>query len=867
MLMGVICQIGVMNRSPRSVTDRFSNLHERLVLRHPVIVLALCAFLVALFGWHAKDFGLDATADSLILEHDADLRYYRMVRARYGSDDYLVVAFSPKQPLFSEPVLGQLRTLRDELRDLDGIESVVSILDVPLIRSPPVEIRRISDGIRRLQDPDTDRSMARKELLGSALYRDLIISADARTTALRVNLRQDQQYLELRERRDELRQMAFQGELTREEQERLESTTVEFNQASQRLLGAEQATIAAVRRVLEGYKDIAALHIGGVPMIVADSIDFIRHDLVIFGVAVIAFLIVILLVAFRQPRWAVLTLANCLATSTVMFGILGMTNWHVTVVSSNFVSLLLILCLALTLHIIVRYREVHLQTPNADRLHLVREAIRRIIVPCLYTALTTMVAFGSLLVSGIRPVIDFGWMMVIGIAIGFVFSFTLFPAGLMLFKTGEPRVLRDVTAAITGSFARVIDGRIWQTIVISALLVAIGVAGITRLTVENRFIDYYKKSTDIYQGMELIDRALGGTTPLDVVIDAPEDMAQEIETAGDADDLYSELEGEEFAGLFDEDTDAEGGITSSSYWFNHPRLEQVALIHDYLDSLDETGKVISIATTARLLSEVDEGILSDNILLSIVYKRLPEDVRNALIEPYLSDDGDQIRFSVRVFESDKSLRRNELISRIRTELAEKFAFGDDQVHLSGMLVLYNNMLQSLFRSQVLTLGAVFLVIFAMFVVLFRSLRLAATAILPNLACAVVVLGLIGWLGIPLDLMTITIAAITVGIAVDDTIHYVHRFITEFPRDQDYWAAIHRCHRTIGRAMYYTSVTIMLGFSILALSQFTPTIYFGLLTGTAMLVALLANMTLLPVLLVTFNACAIDPDKAARAEDT
>ena len=850
-----------MQSSRRSVTDRFSTLHERFVLRHPLIVLVVCAVVVLVFGWNAQKFSLDATADSLTLERDADLRYYRMVRARYGSDDFLVVTFSPDEPLFAEATLEKLKQLRDQLRELDGVESVVSILDVPLIKSPPLDIREIDNGIRRLESDDTDRSMAREELLNSVLYRELIISVDGRTTALRVNLRQDARYLELRALRDELRQKGFRNELTPADEARLAIASKEFDTVTQELLGKEQETIAAVREVLRAYRDIARLHIGGVPMIVADSIEFIRHDLVVFGMAVIAFLIVILVVAFRQPRWAILTLANCLATCVVMLGLLGLTNWSVTVVSSNFVSLLLILCLALTLHIIVRYREAHLRSPDAGQLELVRESIRRIIAPCLYTALTTMVAFGSLIVSGIRPVIDFGWMMVIGIAIGFVFSFTLFPAGLMLFKPGRPRVLRDITAAITAAFARMIDGRSKRTIQVSAALAVAGLMGISQLTIENRFIDYYKKSTDIYQGMELVDRALGGTTPLDVVIDAPQPNDDEPVDDTVFDDDADGFDDAAFEGLFDDDMAGDGGITSTSYWFNNPRLNEVAAIHDYLDSLDETGKVISVATTARLLQELDEDVLSDNVLLSIVYKRLPEEVREALIRPYLSPDGNQVRFSVRVFESDKSLRRNQLIERIGRELIEKFDLHDDQVHLSGMLVLYNNMLQSLFRSQILTLAVVFLVIFIMFLVLFRRVRLAVTAIIPNVLSAIVVLGLIGWLGIPLDLMTITIAAITVGIAVDDTIHYMHRFTTEFPRDGDYWAAIHRCHRTIGRAMYYTSVTIMLGFSILALSQFTPTIYFGLLTGIAMLVALVANMTLLPVLLVVFRACEVHRSEA------
>ncbi|MBT8102785.1 MAG: MMPL family transporter, partial [Gammaproteobacteria bacterium] len=698
-----------MPRSPPNVTEWISTLHERLVLRHPIATLAICTLVVSFFAWHARDFSLDATADSLTLEYDEDLNYYRMVRARYGSDDYLIVTFSPKDELFSEPVLQRLLMLRSDLVALGGVESVVSILDVPLIKSPPVDLKQIEKGLRRLENEDTDRALARQELINSALYRNLIISSDARTTALKVNLKQDEQYIAQRDLRNRLREKAYFTTLTGDENDALAEASERFEQLSRTLLDNEQQTLSAIREILRNYNDVASLHLGGVPMIVADSIDFIRHDLLVFGFAVIAFLIIILIIAFRQARWAIWSLLNCLATCIVMLGLLGMTNWHVTVVSSNFVSLLLILCLALTLHIIVRYRETHLQNPHADQRTLLRASIKRIVVPCLYTALTTMVAFGSLVVSGIRPVIDFGWMMVIGICIGFIFSFTLFPAGLMLLQPGKPRMLRDVTAIITTSFARLVDGRAWQTIGVTVVLVIVGVAGIAQLTIENRFIDYYKKSTEIYQGMELIDRALGGTTPLDVVIDAPteEPLADE----------FDEDFGDEFEGIFDEDVGDEGGITSTSYWFNYPRIQGVMDIHDYLDALPETGKVISIATATRLLGELDPKVLTDNVLLSVVYKRMPDDVKKALIRPYLSEDGDQLRFSVRVFESDKSLRRNALISQIRDDLAENFGLEAGQVHLNGMLVLYNNMLQSLFRSQVLTLGAVFVAIFAMFLVL------------------------------------------------------------------------------------------------------------------------------------------------------
>ena len=846
-----------MTTSTPSATDRFTALHERFVLRNPIAVLLVSAVLVGLSAWQAKDFTLDASADALTLERDESLSYYRMTRARYGSDDYLIVTFNPQGDLFDDVSLQHLSNLRADLEGLDGVDSVISILDVPLIKSPPVDLKNIEQGLRRLEQRETDRSLARHELVNSILYRDLIISGDARTTALRLNLKQDKKYIELRKSRDQLRRQEYNASLSSEEMQVLDFVTSEFDVLNRQVLAREQETISRVREIMQTYKNVATLHLGGVPMIVADSIDFIRHDLIAFGLAVIAFLIVILLVAFRQPRWAILSLLNCASVCIVMLGILGVSNWYVTVVSSNFVSLLLILCLALTIHIIVRYREMQARNPEAEQLILVRETVRHIVVPCLYTALTTMVAFGSLVVSGIRPVIDFGWMMMLGIAIGFVFSFVLFPAGLMLFQPGKSRDLHDVTASITSFFSHMIDGRVWQALLITGVLVAVGVAGITQLTVENRFIDYYKKSTEIYQGMELIDRALGGTTPLDVIIDAP--VIDEPEVVANSSALTENEVDDEFAELFMDESDEEAGITATSYWFNYPRLAEVGKIHDYLDSLPETGKVISVATTGRLLGQLDESVLRDNVLLSVVYKRMPEDVKAALITPYMSDDGDQIRFSVRIFESDKTLRRNELIQKIRTDLRERFGLADEQIHLSGMLVLYNNMLQSLFQSQMLTLGAVFVVILGMFIALFRSLRLAVTAIIPNLVSAVLVLGFMGWMSIPLDLMTITIAAITVGIAVDDTIHYTHRFTREFCVDRDYWATVHRCHKTVGRAMYYTSITIMLGFSILALSQFIPTIYFGLLTGFAMLVALLANMTLLPVLLVTFRVCDCSDD--------
>jgi predicted RND superfamily exporter protein len=819
---------------------RLSATYKKLVLDRPWVTLAVIALVVAIFAAFTPRFRLDASADSLVLENDQDLRYYRGIRARYGSDDYLIVTYTPDGDLFADETLEDLRQLRDGLAALDGVEDVTSILDVPLIRSPPRPLTELDAEPITLESAHVDKALAREELLTSPLYRDRLIGAEGRTTAIRVDMREDEVHARLLDERERLREKMLASELTAVEQARLETVTEEYKEYSFRLQERQQQDIAAVRVVLDKHVDKAELHLGGVPMIVADSIMFIRRDLIVFGLAVTVFLIIILAVAFRKPRWVLLPMLTCIATGVTVIGILGALDWRVTVVSSNFVSLLLILTLSLTLHLIVRYRELHSLNADAGREELVADTVQSKFVPSLYTALTTMIAFGSLVVSDIRPVIDFGWMMVLGLCIAFLMAFTLFPAGMLLLPPGEPISRRDLTARITSVCAETVQHRPTAILLTFGILTVVGAIGMTRLTVENRFIDYYRESTEIYRGMERIDRELGGTTPLEVILDAP---AGEAEDTGLVDDALPEEFGV---------GEAEAGITARSHWLNSRRLPQVYRIHDYLDSLPETGKVVSLATGMRVLEQVDPQVVRDDFLLSIVYRRLSGEVRAALFDPYMSTDGDQLRFAIRVFESDPGLRRTELIAKIHRDLTEGFAVAAEQINLTGMMVLYNNMLLSLFRSQILTLGAVFLAIMLMFIVLFRSLRIAVLATLSNAVAAVFVLGLMGWVGIPLDLMTITIAAITVGIGVDDTIHYVHRFREEFEVDQDHRAAIARSHGSIGRAMYYTTVTIALGFAILVLSNFVPTVYFGLLTGTAMLAALAADLTLLPVLLMIFH---------------
>jgi uncharacterized protein len=826
--------MGIIRRLERSLVAAY----DRAVLQHPVATLALSLTLVAALAAFAPRFQLDASADTLVMEHDEAVRFYRVVRARYETDDFLVVTYTPHDGLFTEQALERLARLRNALAAIERVEEVTTLLDVPLLEGLDVSLTDLPSDPDELTCDGPDRAIDCRRALDSDFYRNLLVSPDGTTSGIRVVFRPDAAFSQLQRARDELRIRDQAAELDATERAELAALDRRIAERGAVLRDDEAAAIAQVRAVLEPFRDEARIHLGGVPMIAVDSIAFIRADLVVFGAAVGAFIVLILFVAFRRPRWVVLPVVTCAATVIAMIGLLGLLGWPVTVVSSNFIALLLILNLALVVHLIVRYRELHDLRPAVDQFTLVRDTVHSKFTPCLYTALTTMVAFGSLLVSGIRPVIDFGWMMVLGLAIAFTLSFTMFPAALMLLKPGRPAQLRNITGAITGALASAVTARPGTTLVVAAALGVAGVTGALQLSIENRFIDYFKKSTEIYQGMKLIDEQLGGTTPLDVLIDAPPQPPDE---EFEEDDFLDEL------GIFEDDA-TEPGIASTSYWLNRTRLPEVRRVHEYLESLPGTGKVLSIATSMDMFAALEPRVATDDFYLSLFYDRLPETVKAALFDPYLSEDGDQVRFSIRIYESAPDLRRDALLREIQDHIAREMGYGEEHVHLSGMMVLYNNMLQGLFRSQILTLGVVFGAIMLMFLVLFRSLRLSALGILPNLLSAALVLGLMGWANIPLDLMTVTIAAITIGIGVDNTIHYIHRYREELPLDNDPWAAVARCHGSIGRALYYTMITIVLGFSVLALSAFIPTIYFGLLTGLAMTAALLANLTLLPVLL-------------------
>ena len=823
------------------MTSTLFAIYERFVLAQPARVLVLMLAVLAFFAWQARHFELDASADALLLEDDRDLQTLREVQARYASADLLIVTFAPGGDVFEESSLARLRTLRDRLRAVPGVGSVTSVLDVPLLDNVEgASLTAVADNMRTLDDPDTDRARARAELLASPVFGEVIVSADARTTAILLTMRDDEEYrTALRERNrlliarhaerlDDAGRAAVDAEL-----DRIEPA---YQSARRRVTASRRAEIEAIRGVLSDFSDAGTLHLGGVPMIADDMITFVRNDLVVFGIGVAVFLVIVLGLIFREVRWVVLPLAGCFYAGLLMIGMLGLVGWKVTVISSNFLALMLIITISMNIHLTVRYRQLHRDFPELSHRDLVATTVRRMVWPCLYTALTTIIGFGSLVFSGIKPVIDFGWMMSIGLAVTFVTAFTLFPSiVLLLGRSGGPErpdAESTFTRGVTRGLALAAERRGGWVMAAAGVLLAVGALGASRLTVENSFVDYFSEDTEIYRGLALIDRELGGTTPLEVLLDLDEDRIFDDEPSPKPTEYDAEAEREK-----------------AGYWFTEFKIERIKEIHDWLASQPEVGKVLSLASLVRVGEKLNDGEPLDSLQLALVYRRIPEDLKRSLIRPYIDILRDEARISLRIRDTAPNLHRKELLDRIHAGLSDELALGPDDVTVSGLLVLYNNMLQSLFTSQISTLGAVLAGVALMLLLLFRSLTLAVLGIVPNLLAAGAVLGSMGLLGIPLDFMTITVAAVTIGIAVDNAIHYIYRFREELARSGDYVATMHVCHANIGKAVFYTSATIIFGFSILVLSNFLPTIYFGLLTGLAMAIALLAALTLLPKLIL------------------
>lgn len=843
-------------------------IYDRLILRQPRIALLIILLFALSMALGLPNFKLDASADSLTLENDDDLNFSREVVKRYGSDNFFIVTFSPiNGDLFSLENLNTLAELRDGLSKIEGVEGVLSMLDVPLLYSPKVDISDLTGELNTLMSDTVDKTQAKQEFLTSPLYSNVLLSADGQTTGMMATLAVDETYLSMVSERDTLRLLRDTEGLNREQLDQLQKISKAFLDYRTNKAELDRQRVADIRALISGYKNLATIYLGGPDMITADMIDFIKSDLVVFGTGILIFIIFTLAVIFRQLRFVVLPLVTCALCIVSILGFLSWIDWRLTVISSNFVLLLLIITLALTIHLIVRYRELHAQSPDKDVHILVTEMVKSMAKPCFYTVLTTIVAFTSLVVSNIRPVIDFGWMMTMGISLALIITFVVIPAGILLQGNSSKLSSEDKSSAITSVFAVFTQRHGNLVLLIAASLCVISLFGISKLQVENRFIDYFRADTEIYQGMQTIDTALGGTTPMDIILQAPTFAAVEPAISVHSEDDYDDYGFDDalveedydfdpdyaFADEYAEDVESMSSSNTSSgltdsYWFSSAGLADLEKLQRFIEAQPEVGKVNSLAQLYSVARDLSGRELND-LEIAIMRQSITGDIYQQLVAPYLIEEIDEARIQLRAMETGGDLKRAELINKIRNYATNEVGLQPDKIRFTGILVLYNNMLQSLYKSQILTLGAVFIGIMLMFLVLFRSVKISIIAILPNFLAAGTVLGGMGIMGIPLDMMTITIAAITVGIGVDHAIHYLTRFSSEFATDQNYIAAMHRAHASIGQALFYTAMTIIVGFSILTLSNFIPSVYFGLLTGLAMLAALLGSMTLLPKLIL------------------
>jgi len=834
-----------------------SSFYQRAISRYFGLIIVVTAVLGGLAASQLDKVRLDASSDSLLLQGDPDLAFFKEATDRYESYEFLILTWEPDSPLLSDESLSGLANMVTDLERVKGVRTVTSALDVPLLESPPISLTDLSDldAIASLRDPTVDREMALEEFTTSQLYRNLVVSEAGDLTAVQVTIEPNQDVDRLGDLRGELRQQVAEGGGV-EIQDRLVEVERDYDAAT-RTVNAERAElVASVRAVAEVYRGQSRIFVGGVPMIAADMLDFVEDDLVTFGLAIIGVMVGMLALIFRDYRWVVIPISGCTLSALMMLGVLGLTDWRMTIISSNFVAVLLVVSLALAIHLVVRYRELELKEPDLPRADRAVKAAQLMFVPCFYTAVTTMVAFTSLVVAGIKPVIDFGWMMTAGIVVAFIVSFTLVPALMALLPELRATGASD-EASTTRTFAVIVEKFGGLVFAVAAVLVLLIVLGLSRLQVENRFIDYFKDTTEIYQGMELLDSRLGGTIPLDIILYPPGEIFDEGASFSDPSlggEVAEAIEDDEFWSddPFGEDVSfADEASAEIGYWFTLEGRNLIDQIHAIVDARLESGKVLSLSTGFSVMDRLYADKLG-SVELALVERSLPDEVADVLIAPYYDPVEQQTRLTVRAMETSKTLRRAQYLESLYAEILAETGLDETRIKFTGLLVLYNNVLQSLYASQILTLGAVFIAIGVMFLALFRSVSLALLGLAPNILAAGLVLGVMGLAGIPLDIMTITIAAIVVGMGVDNCIHYIHRFRKEFAVDQNYRDAMYRSHASIGRAMYYTTLTVVVGFSMLTLSNFTPSIYFGVLTVMAMLAAVMGALLLLPKLIITFK---------------
>lgn len=782
-----------------------SGLFSRFILNFPKTILAIVSILVLVLSYFAMNLKIDVSAETLLLEGDKDLEFSRVVSKRFESPNNLIITYTVKDELLNKKNIDNIKELSRKLLEINTVESVDSIVNVPLLQSPIRPLKELLKDIPTLETKDIDKALVKNEFLNSPLYKNNLVSSDFLTTALSITLQKN------------------------------------------RLRDDYHKTILSIRNILSEFlnnNQNIKLHLGGVEMITDDMVEYVKSDLRVFGTVIVVLLIIILFILLKSVNWVFVALVICGSSLVITAGLISLFGFDITVVSSNFISLQLIMNMSLVVHLIIKYKELYKKNPDFSQKELLLNTLVSMSKPSFFVVITTIAGFSSLVFSDLLPVIVFGWMMSLGLSVSLILTFILFPTLLTIIGKKEFKHSVDSNSSFTLKIANLTYKYKNSVLIIALFVVVFAISGANNLRVENSFIDYFKKSTQTYQGMYLIDQKLGGTIPLDIILTF-KDNSDEIESIA-VDEEPSELD--EFEDEFEETEE-----DKNKYWFTKEKMKKIGEVHTYLESQDAVGKVLSLSTVNEILKSLNDDQEPDTLMLALINKELPQEYRKTILSPYLNIEKNQVRISSRIKDSMPNLQRDELIKKINNDLTSMLDEKYFQSKLSGLLIMYNNMLQSLFDSQIKTIGVVILILFMMFLVLFKSLKIGLIAIVVNILPVSVIFGFMGNANIPLDMMTITIASISIGIAVDNTIHYIYRYNHEYSKTNDSRISIVNSHSSIGIAMFYTSIIIMVGFSILVLSNFIPTIYFGLLTMLAMFMAILSDLFLLPVLLLLFNS--------------
>ena len=782
--------------------------YQKKISENTRFILSILFICLLTSLYFSKDFRLDASSETLLLDGDPDLQYLNEINERYNSKEFLVLTYSPKESMISNSSINNLLSLKYKIQSLEWVHNVITVLDVPLLNSSDETLNEKLRNFSTLKSEGIDKESGFSEILNSPVFKNFVISEDGKTSGIIVYIKEEKK---LNDKNNIKKLQNYKDSKNKKNRE----------------------NIKEIRDIIKEYSKNSKIYLGGIPMIADDMMSFIKNDIIIFGVGVLFFILATLWFIFKKIIWIIVPLSSCLFAVFIMIGVLGFLGWKVTVISSNFIALMLILTMAMNIHISTRFLQLKKEFPNLNKSKIIELTTSKMFLPILYTVLTTICAFLSLIFSGIKPVIDFGWMMTVGLITSILTTFTLLPCLLSLYPEKNLfEIHQNKKSKITNFLENFTIKNINIIFASSILLILISIFGISKLKVENSFINYFNKNTEIYKGMKLIDEKLGGTTPLDIILKFPKEISE------------TELNNEDDWG--DEDDD------DTKYWFTKDKIDKIRKVHNYVESLEHVGKVLSFSSVLKVAEGLNNNRPLGSLEMGILYTKLPENIKNEIVTPYISITESEARINLRLKDSNKNLRRNDFINQIENDLKNKLNFKPEEFKLAGVLIIFNNLLQSLFKSQILTLGFVMLGIFFMFLVLFRNIKLSIIGVVPNFIAAFLILGIIGIFEIPLDMMTITIAAITIGIAVDNSIHYIYRFKEELLKLNDYNKTLKVCHSTVGVAILNTSITIVFGFSILVLSNFIPTIYFGIFTGLAMIFAMILVLTLLPSFLLTFK---------------